>query len=114
MFGALVLAALLACSGSPGVLETHVTRGDTVAVCFEFPLGDQSWVDYFRVRRSQTAAGSFDPFLKVPAADRGFTFSPDRTSNLCVSTVWSELVNGVKVSHETPCSNHVIVYVDNP
>jgi hypothetical protein len=87
-------------------------KGETVTICFTFPDEARAKVKYFRVRRSQTPAGAYSPWMRIPNTEASFTFTADYSCHIFISAVWDETKpDGSIITHETPGSSHIQVTV---
>jgi len=110
------------CVGADGASELAKAVGEDVKLCWETPYSDQ--FRYFRVRRSQTQEGFYDPFIpKMILADcfvdsttqtiHGSTsFKAVRTYHYFVTAIYEVAdEHGGTVLKETIGSQHVKVTV---
>lgn len=84
-------------------------------MCFDFPDAARPGVKYFRVRMSQTPAGSYNavPSLNIPNTRNYVQFVITHSTHVFLSTVWDEKdANGnIIATHESEGSNHCWIEV---
>ncbi len=90
-------------------------KGDPVNLCVPYPEELRSKVDYFRVRRSQTQAGSYSAFARISPLVSKLTFSATIPCHLFITVVWKyPLPDGSTEIRETPGSQHIEIRILPP
>ncbi len=90
-------------------------KGEPVDLCVPYPAELKPKVDYFRVRRSQTQAGSYSQFARISPSISRLTFAATIPCHIFITVVWKHpLPDGSTEILETPGSHHIEIKIIPP
>jgi hypothetical protein len=96
---------------SDGIYK-EIAPGASVTITWTYPDEIRPKIKFFRIRKGQTAGGTYIAFATVSRDLSEFQFYPSGSCQVFVSAVWDYTdPNGIITTRETPGSNHVQIFV---